>query len=484
MSIGSIVTILIIAVLFIFIITIFIRAFRFQPELLPAKLPGTYTIPRAKAADDLAAMIRCKTVSYRDEALVDRAEFAKFVHLLAERFPLIHQTCTREQIGPAGLLYHWKGKQSRSPLVMMAHYDVVPADEERWERPAFGGLIEDGVLWGRGTLDTKGTLCGILEAVEQLIGDSFVPEQDIYLSFGGDEELDGESCIAIVRWFEEKGIKPGMVVDEGGAIVEGVFPGIGSACAMVGISEKGTVNIECSMEGEGGHASTPPTHTIIGQLSSAVVRLESHPFPAEFTPAVAAMFDTLGRHSGLAVKLIFANLWCFLPLLKLVCRKAGGELNAMMRTTCAVTRMEGSKAYNILPPYATIGLNLRLLGSSTISSALDHLRKVMKNDKINLRLVSGMEASICSDTSGAEWATLKQVIHTTWPDILIAPYLMMGASDSRHYCRITDRVYRFSAMQLSKEERAMIHGHNERIPLESFYKTIEFYLRLIEAYKA
>lgn len=473
--------VVLLAIMMLWLAVVMVRALRWRPAPLPKLIPGTIAVPEDKAAADLAAMIRCKTVSHRDEALVDRKEFTKFAELLAERFPLVHQTCGLEKIGPTGLLYHWPGRQSRDPLVLMAHYDVVPVDEASWERPAFAGLIEDGVLWGRGALDTKATLCGILEAAEQLIGGAFIPERDVYFSFGGDEEIDGESCVEIVKWFEHKGIRPGMVVDEGGAIVAGVFPGVKAACAMVGIGEKGTVNLECSMESPGGHASTPPVTTILGQLSQAVVRMERHPFPAEFTRPVAEMFNVLGRNAAFGVKVLFANLWCFLPLLKLVCRKAGGELNAMMRTTCAVTRMEGSKAYNVLPPRATVGLNLRLIGSSTIPSAIAHLKKVIRNDKIAIRLVSGTEPSIYSDTGGPEWETLTAVIHTTWPEILIAPYLMLAASDSRHYCRITDRVYRFSPMRLSKAERAMIHGHNERIPLATFYKTVEFYLRLLQA---
>ncbi len=467
-------------IILLFAGVITVRAVRFRPYALPTALPGKVTVPKEKSADDLAAMIRCKTVSYADESLVDHREFIKFHNLLEERFPLMHQNCPLEKIGKTGLLYYWKGQISIEPLVLMAHYDVVPADEERWDRPPFAGLIEDGVLWGRGTLDTKGTLCAILEAAEHLLADGFVPSRDIYFSFAGDEETYGSSCADIVSWFEQRGICPAMVLDEGGAIVEKSFPGVTAPCAMVGIGEKGIAHVEGSMEGQGGHASTPPPHTLLGHLSKAVVRLESHPFPTEFTKPVAEMFDTLGRHASFLYKVMFANLWCFMPLLKLICRISGAELNAMMRTTCAVTQMEGSKAFNVLPPKARLGLNLRLLGSTDITAAVKYLKKVIKNDNIELQLLSGMNPSINSDTSCKEWETLKQVIHTTWPDALISPYLMMAASDSRHYCRITDRVYRFSAMKLSKDERAMIHGHNERIPLETLYKTVEFYVRLLK----
>ncbi|MBQ8751772.1 MAG: M20 family peptidase [Clostridia bacterium] len=468
------------ALLVLFLAVVLIRSLRFRPRPETPVAASPVSLDRDKVVADMAAMVRCKTVSNRDEALVEQAEFEKFRQLLQERFPRIHESCTLKRLGNSGLLYHLPGRSAEKPSVLMAHYDVVPVDEEGWDKPAFEGLIEDGCIWGRGTLDTKSTLCGAVEALEQLLSEGYVPENDLYLSFSGEEEIDGESCPAIVSYLEEQGVTPSLVLDEGGAVVERVFPGVNRECALIGIAEKGGVNFDLTLHSEGGHASTPPVHTVLGKLSRAVCRLEAHPFRYQLTKPAAEMFDTLGRHSSFLFRMIFANLWCFAPLLDLIGRLIGGEINAMVRTTVAVTRMEGSHAYNVLPPKASFGINMRLLGEDTIESVAARLKKVVKNDKIAISLVNGMNPSICSDTDGDGWRTLTTAIRQTWPEALVSPYLMMACSDSRHYCRITDKVYRFSAMRLSKEERGMVHGNNERIPIDTLMQTAEFYVRLLK----
>ena len=430
-------------------------------------------------ASRLSQMIQCETVSYNDLEKIDFKRFDDFKALLSELYPEIHKICEHSFHGRTGILYRWAGKSKQEVTVLMSHYDVVPCNASLWTKPPFSGEIEDGYVWGRGTLDTKGTLCGIMEAAEALIREGYSPENDIYFSFSGDEEISGPSAPAIVKYLKAAGIKPALVLDEGGAIVENVFPGVSKPVAVIGTGEKGYLDLRMVMEGKGGHASAPPAHSLVGSLAKAVVKLEEKPFKAYLTPPVLEMFKTLGRHSTLSYRVIFANLWFFMPLLKVLFTKQGGEMNALIRTTTAITKMEGSKAYNVLPPYAEIGMNLRLMPNDTVASAKKYVEDTIGNPDIKVEVVESREASPISPTGSKGWHQVGEAIHETWENVIVSPYLMLAASDSRHFCEISDHVLRFSAMPLSKEERGLIHGNDERIKIENLVSTVRFYKNLI-----
>lgn len=464
----------------LFVAMLVVRGMLFIPKVAPTPSAAPVAVDREKALAHLQALIRIPTVSYRDKALEDNAPFEELPERIKELYPALNAACPMIRPGQRSILFHWKGRKEGAPSVLMAHYDVVPVVEEGWEKPAFDGIVENDTLWGRGTLDTKGTLVGILEAAESLIQQGFTPEHDLYLAFAGDEEISGDGAPCIIRYLQERGITPAFVLDEGGAVVENVFPSVHCPAALVGTGEKGPMDVRMVLETKGGHASTPPAHSPVGRLAQAVAKVESHPFPFTLTPPVKEMFDTLGRHSSLLYRVIFANLWCFAPVLNLLCKKSGGELNALVRTTVAFTRMEGSDAYNVLPPKASVGANLRLIGQETPESACQYLRKVIGDEDIQVEAVMGMSPSPVSPTDGKPWQRLCSAIAATWPDAVVSPYLMLACSDARHYSRFCPNVYRFSAMALSKEERGMIHGNNERIPLETLYTTVAFFQRMIQ----
>ena len=470
---------LIIAALILFVAVLLVRTAKFQPKEQPELSTEAVEFDRGKAVSNLAELIRCKTISYSDHSLEDDAEFEKLIEKLPDLYPNVFEKCEFSRLPDRALLFHWHGKTAAEPAVMMAHYDVVPVNEEKWDKPAFDAIIEDGVMWGRGTLDTKGTFNGALFAADTLIAQGFVPEHDIYLAFSGGEEVNGMGARNIVELFREKGIVPGIVVDEGGAVVENVFPGVKVPCGLIGIAEKGMMNAQFRTISSGGHASAPKPNMPVDALAEACVKVVGHPFKMHLTKPVAEMFDTLGRHSTFLYRMIFANLWCFGWVLDLLGQRSGGEMNALLRTTVAFTQMEGSSARNVIPPEAKMVANMRLNPDDTVESALEYLRKTVDNGRVEITTLNAFNPSRISRTDCDGWDRVAAAVGETWPGCIVSPYLMVQCSDSRHWGAISDKVYRFSAMDLSAEERATIHGNNERIRLETISKAVEFYIRLI-----
>ena len=471
--------IVIAALVVVFLAVVTVRTLRFTPEPQPELSREEVRFDRDAAVDALAQLVRCKTVSYNDHALEDEAEFQKLISLLPNLYPNVMETCEFRQLPDRALLLRWPGKSPGDPSVMMAHYDVVPVNEEAWDKPPFDAILEDGVLWGRGTLDTKVTFNGILSAANHLIARGFRPERDVYFAFSGGEEVNGLGAPNIVAWFREQGIRPALVVDEGGAVVENVFPGVKVPCGLIGIAEKGMMNAQFRARSQGGHASAPKPHTPVGVLSAACKRVEDHPFKAHIQGPAAQMFDTLGRYSTPLYRVIFANLWCFGWLLDLLAKKSGGEMNAVLRTTVAFTQMQGSSARNVIPPEATMVANMRLNPSDSVASALDYLKKTVANDAVEITALESFEPSPVSETGCEAWNKVAASVAETWRGCVVAPYLMVQCSDSRHYGPISNHVYRFSAMDLTAGERSTIHGNNERIRVETVGKAVEFYIRLL-----
>lgn len=464
----------------LFLAVILLRAAFFLPKAQPVLSKDPAEFDQANAVSALQKLVQCKTVSYVDSAMEDDGEFEKLIALLPELYPRVFDVCSFNRLPDRALLLRWPGKNDNAPSVMMAHYDVVPADEEKWDKPPFAGIIEEGILWGRGTLDTKVTMNGILSAANQLISKSFQPENDVYFAFSGGEEINGKGAANIVDYFEANKIQPALVVDEGGAVVENVFPGVKEPCGLIGIAEKGMLNAQYSVLSGGGHASAPPVRTPIQSLSEACLKVLKHPFQMHITKPAREMFDTLGRRSGFGYKIIFANLWCFSPILDLICRISGGELNALVRTTVAFTQMEGSAARNVLPTEAKLVSNMRLNPADTVAGALAHLKVAVNNDQVKITALESFEPSPISETNCPAWNKVAASVAETWKGCVVAPYLMVQCSDSRHYGRISNHVYRFSAMDMTSEERKTIHGNNERIRLETIGKAVEFYLRLLQ----
>lgn len=469
-------------ILIIFILlcsVVLIRTLTFRPNVQPPVSVAEISFDETAAIESLATLVRCKTISCNDPAQEEDAEFDKLTDALPILYPHVYQACSLQKFPSRGLLFRWPGSESASPSVFMAHYDVVSVQAHLWEKPPFDGVIEDGFLWGRGTLDTKVTMNAALFAANHLIAQGFVPKNDIYFAFSGNEEINGNGAREIVAYFERQGIRPALVVDEGGGVVENVFPGVKGTCAMIGIAEKGFMNVQYTVHSKGGHASAPPAATPLTSLSKACMRIVKHPFKLQLSNATTEMFNTLGRHANFGYRLVYANLWLFKPVLDLLGRMNGGDINAFTRTTVAFTQAQGSQGRNVIPSEASLVSNMRLNATDTVESALTYLTKTVKDPAVEISVLEAFEPSRISKTNCESWDKVVSAVSETWRGCIVSPFLMVQCSDSRHYGKISDYVYRFSAMDLTTKERKTIHGNNERIRLDVIKRSVEFYIRLI-----
>ena len=446
-----------------------------------AHLPAARRLP----VEHLRELVRLPTMSRTEVEQTDWAPFDAVIEALPRLYPALHGALTREIIADHSLLYRWKGTDDGPPTVLMAHYDVVPATEDGWEHPPFAAELtgggEEELIWGRGTLDDKGSMVALLEGVEAAVLAGSVPRSDLYLSFGHDEETVGSGAQAIVAVLASRGIRPGLVLDEGGAIVEGIFPGVTEPIAVVGVSEKGIVTLTLSVDQDGGHASTPPKLSATARLARAIVRLNRRPFPSGFTPTNVEMIETLGGHASGPLRWVFTNLWLTRPLLLRLFGRLSDETAAMVRTTQAVTQLSGSQAANALAERAVATVNIRVAVGSSVAEAVEHVRRAVRDRRVTIAVPQASEPSPVSPTAGAAWELLRSTIVETYPGTIVTPYVMLAASDSRHFARISDHVYRFSPFRMSAAERGTLHAMNERMHVATFLRGVEFYTRLVRS---
>ncbi len=439
----------------------------------------------ALAVRALRACIRIPTVSDWDPDRADRAVFEALLRELRSHFPLLHDTCEVERIAGDALLIRWPGRDpeaSLPPIVLMAHLDVVPVgDESLWSHPPFDAAVANGHIWGRGALDCKGSLVAICAAVEALIGEGFAPGREVWLSFGCNEEVSGGAAKEAVELLRQRGVDPWFVIDEGGAIVRGALPGVAEPMAVIGVSEKGTVDVELIARGVGGHASAPLPMGATSRLARAILRLEKHPFPARLPDPTVEMIERLGVHARMPLGWVFRHARPLRPLLNRVFTRLGHETAAMARTTVAVTQLEGSPGANVLAATARAHVNLRVMIGETVDGSIEALRKIIKDPKVEVRLVSGDEPSPVSPTDDSAYALLATVLEDIFPGTIPVPYVMMAATDSRHFHRFWPRVYRFTPFRMTDEQRAAIHGVDERIGVTDLLDGVRWYRRLIES---
>ncbi|TWP36851.1 M20/M25/M40 family metallo-hydrolase [Leekyejoonella antrihumi] len=447
----------------------------------PAGHPAGFEALRESVVGKLQAAVRCPTVSYPEEERIDIAPFDELHALLREQFPRLHAGLGLTRVGRHGLLFHWKGRGPGDPVVLMAHQDVVPIDKDAaWAHPAFGAEVADGMLWGRGTLDDKGCLITTCEAVERLLQKGFVPARDVYLSFGANEEVGGDCATLAAAELERRGVHPWFVLDEGGALAGGAFPGVAAPIAVIGVAEKGTTNLELRTHGPGGHASTPARNDTTARLARAILRLEDNPFPPRIPVATVEMVDRLGRHAALPVRAAFALTRRLPGVLSVAFDRLGPETAGMTRTTLAVTQLFGAPGPNVIPSTASAVVNLRVMIGETVQDCIDRIRKVIADDSVEINVLMRTEPSALSPSSGPAWDHLVSSIADVFPEAIPSPYLMMGGTDSRFLTHLCPNVYRFAPFRMSKAQRESIHSYDERIGVDAVAEGVLWYQHLIE----
>ncbi|MCM3693551.1 M20 family peptidase [Neobacillus niacini] len=449
----------------------------------PSPKPTDIVIDEGKAVQHLSQAITFKTVSYQERSKFDFTEFTKFISFLEESYPAVHDELELEKIHEYALIYKWKGSDSsKNPIGLTSHYDVVPVlegTEENWEHSPFSGTVENGKIWGRGTLDDKIGVIGILEAVEFLVNDGFEPARDVYIMFGFDEEIGGdEGALEIVNTLKERGITFDFVLDEGGAIVENMVPGVDQPVGVVGISEKGSATAELSIEGSGGHSSQPKNQTNIGRIASAIAKLEDTQFKGDLRGPGEDLFEYVAPEMSFAMKYVFANKIIFEPIIEQILLQQPATA-ALIRTTIAPTIFQAGEQYNALPEKATAIINHRLMPGDSLEEVKTFIEDTIEEDAITVT-ITGSEASKVSSINGWEFKSIQQAARNVYNNAVIAPYLMFAGSDAKHYDSISKNTYRFLPVQITSEDLNRMHGTNEHISKDNFINAIKFYAEIIK----
>ncbi|MCS7176921.1 MAG: M20 family peptidase [Candidatus Kapabacteria bacterium] len=452
-------------------------------EVAPLEVPPL-DIDSAGAVARFAEALRYRTISHQDTAQVEVAEFERFHRFLQASFPEVHRRLQWETVGGYSLLYRWPGRDpTRTAILLMGHMDVVPVEpgtEGKWRYPPFGGVVAEGYIWGRGAIDDKLTVMGILEAAEALLRQGFQPSRDIYFAFGHDEEVGGaRGAQQIVALLQRRGVRLEWVWDEGGAVTVGMLPGVERPLGMIGIAEKGYAMLELSAEGPGGHSSTPPSRSPLGMVAEAVAAIERSPLPARLEGAAVAMLEAVAPELPFWQRFMVANRWLFgAVLLRQLQQTPRG--NATVRTTLAPTLFHAGIKENVIPSAVRAAVNVRLLPGDTPEEVVEHVRRIVPNRQVRVSVQKVLSLpSPVADVHSEGFRVLQGAVRSLFPEARAVPYLVLGATDSRHYVPLTPNIFRFLPVRLTPEEYQTFHGTNERLPIGELLRAIRFYATVL-----
>ncbi len=438
-----------------------------------------------QAIQRFAQALKLPTISPEKETAFDSLAFFQFNAFLKASYPLTDSLLKRKSFNHFSHLYQWEGSDATlKPVILMAHLDVVPVIEENlpdWKQAPFDGKIVNDTLWGRGSIDNKIGVIGLLEATEALLASGFQPKRSLYLSLGHDEEIGGlRGAKVIVEHLKAQGVEAEFVLDEGGTISQNIIPGIDKDVALIGIAEKGYVSLELSVKKEGGHSSMPEKESAIDILSAAIVQLKKNPFPAKLAGPINSFIENLGPEMGLLNRFIFANRWLFASVITGVYEKTGSG-NALVRTTTAPTLFNAGIKDNVIPQNAKATVNFRIMPGETAASVVARVKALLQDPRIQItkgRMLS--EPSKVSRTQSEGFKTLRKTITAVYPKALVAPFLVIGGTDAKHFEPIAADIYRFSPMIINPANIKSFHGLNERIAVKDFNKAVQFYQQLMQ----
>jgi carboxypeptidase PM20D1 len=451
-------------------------------QLLPAAGLAEVNLDENLAVERFAEALQIPTISYDDRSEFDAGAFRAFRSFLETSYPLVNSRAQLTVINDYSMVYHLPGSDpGLKPVLFMGHMDVVPVEEisrAEWSYPPFSGTVADGIIWGRGSVDDKFTVVALMEAMEQLLSENIQPERSIYFAFGHDEEVGGKDGAAkVAQYFEQNGVTFEYVLDEGGAVLEGMIDGVDGPVAIIGVSEKGYVNLVLTVNTPGGHSSQPPEQTAVGILSRAIVAVEDSPFPARLD-YIYPTFEALGAEMPFSRRLPMANLWLFAPLVKNIMLQNKDDA-AGIRTTTAATMISGSPKSNILPTRATAVINFRILPGDSVESVEKRVIELIDDERVTVTTEYGVNPSPVSpsDSAGFEW--IARTIRGMDDRILVAPYMVRGGTDAKYFYALSPNVYRFMMLRIDPTMIGYVHGIDEHVVVDDYLEAIRFYYHLI-----
>jgi len=437
------------------------------------------------AIKHMTEAIQIATETPNDAFEYDSAVFYSYRKLIEKNYPLVHQQLSRTVIDSFNYIYKWQGTDTtKLPMVLMAHYDVVPVEASAiklWHAKPYGGEVKDNYIWGRGVLDDKSSMISLLEATEAQLKAGFIPSQTIYLCFGADEESNGRGAAAMVKYFESKKQRFDMVVDEGGEISTEDNKNIRQPIASVGVGEKGYVTLVLSVQRAGGHSSIPEKSSSIGILSKALHTIEENQIPTRITPPIKAYLERISSYNtNFFEKMQLSNLWLFEKWV-LHNMTQNRSSNALVRTTLVPTVVNSGVRDNVIPTFATAMVNSRILPGETPNTVKAYVEKIVNDTNVKISIYPNYETmpSTTTEINSAAFKRVESAIHAVVKDVVVAPMLMVGATDSRNYRTLSDGVINFTPLTDAKG----YHGIDERMLISDYEKCFNYYTFLIKGSK-